>query len=555
MPDVCNARLPLAALLALGASCSPDRSADESQPNASVAPHVLLIVIDTLSAGHLGCYGYPRPTSPNLDALAAGGVLFEQASANAPWTQPSLMALITGVHAAAHVEPLRAAPGEINEQNRIHPDRVTLAEHFSAAGYDTAGFADIYWLDAAFGFGDGFDVYDLSANERGLADREGGIAHVASRYLEWLDGRNDPSAPSFTFLHAFDVHGPYLADAAWRERVAAVASGYDLPERLPASGMAAAFHSISAYVTGSFVFPGGPPEEVDPAPYLDAYDAGIAEVDATLGRLFAELERRGQLDDTLVVVTADHGESIELNGRYFGHGSVSQEILHVPLIVKLPTGPPFDAPWPAQTGQPQRVDTPVQLIDLLPTLLDLSGLAPPQLPTDGRTLKPLLAGGSLQTVPLFASQGLFTQASLRLGDWRLSRYLLRGGDAAARMTFFGLDDAWLAEHLPEIHNRPLTAARMAAIQARLGGLEALEALLATRQPNSELRLYNLSTDPREQVNLIESRPDKAEELNELLLRQYLAALEDRIVDEVVAPIELDDASIEALQAVGYLEDR
>ena len=366
----------------------------------------------------------PAPHVPQLDALAADGVVFEQANANAPWTQPSLMALVTGIHASAHVEPLQVAPGELNEQNRIHPDRVTLAEHFSAAGYDTAGFGDVHWLDAAYGFDAGFDVYDLSANDRALADREGGMAHVASRYLEWLDGRGDPHTPSFAFLHAFDVHGPYLAAPAWRERVAAVESGLDLPPSLPASGLAAAYHSISAYITATFEHPQEHPEEVDPAPYLDAYDAGIAEVDATLGRLFAELERRGQLDDTLVIVTADHGESIELNGRFFGHGSVSQDILHVPLIVKLPSDPALVA---LETAQPRRLDTPVQSVDLLPTLLDLCGLAPPDSPLDGRSLAPLLAGEPLEPVPLFASEGIFTQASLRLGEWRLSRYLLRGG--------------------------------------------------------------------------------------------------------------------------------
>jgi arylsulfatase A-like enzyme len=306
------------ALLGLAAGCSPDRPV--ARPAPPRPPHVLVVVIDTLAAGHLGSYGYPRPTSPHFDALAADGLRFAAASANAPWTQPSLMALMTGVHAASHVESLPAPAGaasgeELQEQRRIHPDRVTLGELLRSGGYATAGFVDVDWLDPAYGFAAGFDVYDTSAGERELTDREGGIRQVSARYLEWLDAARDPEAPTFAFLHAFDVHGPYLAPASWRERVAAVDSGLVLPPRLPASGLAAALHSVSAYVTGTFEHPDGPPESVDPAPYLDAYDAGIAEVDAALGELLHELERRGRLDDTLVVVTADHGESIELHGR------------------------------------------------------------------------------------------------------------------------------------------------------------------------------------------------------------------------------------------------
>jgi arylsulfatase A-like enzyme len=301
-------------------------------------PNVLLVSIDTLRPDHLGCYGYRlRPTSPNLDRLAGEGTRFAQVVAPSPWTTPSHMSLFTSQYPTVHAVD---APIE-STQRRLADGKVTLAELLRARGYRTAAFTGAGAISALYGFWQGFDLYDETP--RGATGREGeDLPVILERALAWLENVGD--RPFFLFLHTYEVHNPYTHE--------------------------------------TFLEEGGDYDEVERRTRL--YDGGIAFADEYLGRLFRELERRGLSDSTLLLVLSDHGE--DLVGRYpqgpwYYHGHhLYDELLLVPLLV---AGPGVAAG--------RVVKEQVSLLDVMPTLLELTGTGGPAgQPVQGLSLTPHL---------------------------------------------------------------------------------------------------------------------------------------------------------------------
>jgi arylsulfatase A-like enzyme len=343
--------LGLAALLA----CTPAR------PRNAV-----LIVLDTLRADRLSAYGNPLPTSPVLDAMARDGALFEAVESNAPWTLPAMVGLMTGEYPTART---------------YHAGlRRSLVLQLQEAGFATVAFTEGAFVSKRYGFEQGFQEFrehegsepflleDLAAPEK--ADPDRGIEKTFRWARSWL-AEHGRERPFFLMVHTYEAHVPY------RRRTFA--------EALPRGRLGPTFESASAIAVKRSELPVG---EVEIAYARALYDGGVAACDHHVGELLAELDRLGIAQETLVVVTSDHGEDLGDRPplRLGNHGhALYEEQLRVPLIIRDPT----------RKFALSRVPEPVRLVDVMPTVLDLLGLpAAPQ--RDGRSLLPLLRGETIE---------------------------------------------------------------------------------------------------------------------------------------------------------------
>jgi arylsulfatase len=353
------------ALLAIGCgatepeerSVRPDPKA--RAPAATAAPpraSVLLLTIDTLRADHLGSYGHPEPISPEIDALARRGVVFERAVAASSRTAPSHASILTSRFVRDH------AIGSVNGATRLEHEP-TLATLLSARGYATAAFVSNTVLQRHTGLDRGFDLYDDQLTER--EDNRGEIFErrapdTAERALAWLAGAKPPW---LAWVHFNDPHGPYDAPAPHTRHPQL--SGFvrgparDRPEKaLPVLDEQSGRGGIPAYqVQGELRMP---------REYRARYAAEIRFTDAQVGRLLAGAERAAGSGGLIVLLTSDHGESLGEEGVYFAHGNgTAPDLAHVPFILVAPG------------LAPGRESGLVHHVDVLPTLLERLGLEPP----------------------------------------------------------------------------------------------------------------------------------------------------------------------------------
>jgi arylsulfatase A-like enzyme len=312
-------------------------------------PNVLVISVDTLRRDHLGCYGYERETSPHIDALARRGVVFDNALSTSSWTLPSHASMLTGRYPSSH--------GLRDDGVELAPSVPTLAADFRRHGYHTLAVVSHVYVSSAFGLDQGFDAFDDTLTEGGATNplAEG----VVDRFLALLAA--SPVRPFFGFVHFFDPHWPYTAPEPFARRFA------DPAYTGPIDG---SVESLLPYFFASRAMPDRHREEM-----VARYDGEIAYLDHQLGRLMDGLRERGDLDRTLVVLVADHGEEFKEHGQ-LGHGrTLYGEQLRVPFVM---------AGHPALRPGSRRDDL-VSLIDLAPTLLDLVGAELPA-GVDGRSL-------------------------------------------------------------------------------------------------------------------------------------------------------------------------
>ena len=331
--------------------------------------NLVLVSIDTLRADRLGRYGHDRDTSPRIDRLAETSTLFTDVLAPTPWTFPSHAAMLTGRH--PHELGLRGP-------NATIPDGIpTIAEVLREAGYRTRAFVDstpTSYLGSERGFARGFDDYE-HLNALDHTGYKYDMAYTADRAIEWLGARDDDH-PFFLFLHTKSVHGvgkalarrvggeqaypyakpePYLSRYATPEQLA---YGWDDPDLGSGVRYLASWNQRIAH---------GEAEAFDPG-RLDAllalYDAGIRYVDDHLARVLDALEAEGLTGNTVIAITADHGEAF-LEHRFFLHIELTRNVLHVPLIVHRP--------WLPKGVEDRR---PAALEDVVPTLLDAVGASP-----------------------------------------------------------------------------------------------------------------------------------------------------------------------------------
>lgn len=354
----------LVVVLALGVQGGgvlAERRALATLPAASPhAPNVLLIVLDTVRAQSLSLYGYVRRTSPQLERLAKTGVRFDRAIATSPWTLPSHGSIFTG-----------RFPHELSADWRIPLDAAypTLAEILSGRGYATAAFvANTFYCSRESGLGRGFARYEdyrITPGQIALSSSLGRVitnsrtfrriigyydllnrkyaVNVNRDFLRWLS-RKGPR-PFFAFLNYYDAHEPYLSPEPFDVKFGPRRQRKDFVYQTDDAWRGRRWKMSAREV------------QVE----IDAYDSSIAYLDHQIGLLFDELERRGVLDNTLVIITSDHGEEFGEHGVFRHGNSLYWPVLHVPLLISFPSRAP--AGW--------IVPEPVTLRDLPATVLDL----------------------------------------------------------------------------------------------------------------------------------------------------------------------------------------
>ena len=469
---------------ALGAGRIKDWNADARPVPPAGSPNVLLIVLDTVAAGHLSLHGYNRPTSPAIDQLAQRGVRFDRVRATASWTLPSHASMFTGRW------PHELSAGWLTPLDATYP---TLAEYLGSRGYDTAGFvANTFYCGVDSGLARGFGQYNdyifpgltafkmaalihrpleglrsidnfmrsrlnSSFFQRLLLKFDAGnrkYASVVSReFLDWMARRRPTNRPFFAFLNYFDAHYPYKLPERGVHRFGAVPAT-DRELNLIENWRTLDKQGLSA-------------KEIAFA--RDSYDDCIAALDEQVGKLTDELARRGVMERTWVIITSDHGEGFGEHDGVFGHGtSLYQAQLHVPLVIIPPGRKPLKSV----------VSETVSLRDLAATIVDVANLktdaqfpgeslarlwAPGDTARAGRTsaaVSEVVLTDLLNPDPATMLRGRQLLASLADGDW----IYIRRADNMQEELFNMNDDAAELDNLrPEVdgENRARANARHA----------------------------------------------------------------------------------------------
>ncbi len=476
--------LGLAALAGMGAAdrgpvrTGLPRLEAASPPPSADAPDIVLLTLDTTRFDAVGfhqpagSYDHARSTTPNLDELSTLAVRFTAATAPAPHTHPSMASMLTGLDPAVH--------GSVSGAPMLAQGVVTLAEHLRAKGYATAGFLDNPWLGETFGLSRGYEHLEMNARPE--------------RVIRWLNEPRDQ--PIFLHVHFFQPHGPYeLRDVeALGGPRATAATRARIGDRFDANRIR------DGEVPGSH---GLTPEELD---WLrELYHSEVRAMDADIGVLLEQLTKRRR--SLMIAVAADHGEEFDERGSLHHSHTVHQELVHVPLLILGPGG---------RAHGPARVDEPVGLVNLAPTILDLAGLAPLPNVGTGVSLAPLMGAGGDVTAEVPAPRLIVSQRERHAGGRRL---------LAARL------GSW------KLHVRTPPAEAGAALA-----------------PDEELdlRLYRLDLDPTESSDVAADHPDKVRELLGALrqwdtrTREQAARLGGDSGDEPVP------AAVDAnLRALGY----
>lgn len=337
--------------------------------------NLVLISVDTLRPDHLGCYGYGRETSPSIDRLAREGALFRNVVSQSPWTLPSHATMFTSAYSRVH--------GVTLENRALAPRFTTLAEYLRNRGYSTAAFTGGGYMHRRFGLCQGFDVYtDTYTDARGTYKPFLDVHWSAFRksVLEWLAAHGDE--PFFLFIHSYDVHKPYDPPAS-----------YVIPYYPACRGEVITFLGHDTLIVQEKDMPARriPVASLSPSErdhVISHYDGEIREVDEEVRILLGELERLGILDETLVVLTSDHGEQFLEHGGLGHRNTLFEEEIRVPLVMRLPS----------MIRPGIEVGEGAGIIDLMPTILDLlridyEGLL-------GESLVPLLAGDGKERIIL-----------------------------------------------------------------------------------------------------------------------------------------------------------
>ncbi|MBW2268524.1 MAG: sulfatase [Deltaproteobacteria bacterium] len=346
-------------------------------------PNLLLVSIDTLRADKLEVYGQRRPTSPAIAAFAAQGLVVETALSTSPWTLPAHASLLTGLYPSRHGvrSMLHGLPAAVEP----------LAERLAAAGYHTGAIVNSRYLANRYGWHRGFDAFEHVPETAGrIAPTE-----VHGKAVAWLEAVRE--RPFFLFLHYYDVHSDYRSLPRYERELVRRYKG-------PVNGST---KQLLRYERGEVVF-----DNQGKRNLVDRYVAGIRQMDDGVGALLAKLDELGLVENTLVVLTSDHGEEfLEHDGVLHGR-TLHEEVVRVPLILRGP-GVPIG----------QELGGLASLVDVVPTVLSLLGLPAPA-EVDGVDLSQYFTAG------LPAERSVFSEADhknerndalrgIRRGDWKL----------------------------------------------------------------------------------------------------------------------------------------
>ena len=456
--------LPVALSVLLSSSCTRTGIPVPAAPPAGI----IVVVIDTLRADHLGCHGYARPTSPFIDTLAREGAQFVHAHAPAPWTVPSTASIMTGLYPSEHGAEL---PGPVRHLGETPPlqmaDQVrTLSQILQERGFATALFSANPYL---FGrFKRGFDVAEVGRRT---------ATEITDAALRFLTGHSD--RPFFIHIQYMDLHQPL-------EPPSEFAALFPVASPQPAEDR----HKEWAYADGKQLDTPGFAAFRDHK--LALYDGALRYVDSEIARLWAGVEALALAESTLVVVTSDHGEEFwdhalvgadmggDPRGFYgIGHGhSMFQEQLRAPLIFR---GPRVAAGW--------RIESPVSLVDITPTLLEMVDLgAPPAM--SGTSLVPHFQASETEdrrrSRPLFAESPAYGPDAWSLIDWPYK--LIARSDQRSLMFDLENDPSEkvdLSQTMPELHAELL--ARLESYRRSLSAIGQTEPMTLEDETRDQLR--------------------------------------------------------------------
>ena len=468
------------AILATGVWCGAGCGGPgERESAAPPRPHIVLISLDTVRSDRIGCYAEGAAATPAIDRIAREGVRYEHAVSSSPWTLPAHASLFSGRPVSGHgarYDP-DAEFGVSWHRVSVMSDEVpTMAELLAGAGYHSAGVASVVWLKPEFGLARGFAEYSAD-----VGDALGVPAdQVSDRAIELIEGR--PSdRPLFLFVHYFDAHSPYTPPAPHRPAGAIDEDG--------------SVAEVELRVNAG----GGEIRPRERARLERMYEGEIEFIDAQIARLWTALESAGIYDDTWIIVTADHGESFG-DHHFYGHGLVTwDDVLSVPLVMKLPGGELRDR---ARAGTV--VETTVQPAELLVTLLGALRLE----------LPPGVSGRSL---------------------------LPRGPDCLSRREQPVVAEAFRNLSMIRRFGRRWDRDERALYLGR-------EKLV--RRSNSTVALYDLEADPRELKNLAGRRLERVDEMQELLDSWLESASAAGIPG---APAGISEENLQEIRALGYLD--
>jgi arylsulfatase A-like enzyme len=320
--------------------------------------NIILISIDTLRADHLGCYYYPRGTSPAIDRFRTGAVLFRHCMAQAPSTLASHASLLTSLILSHH--------GAYFTRSQPLPDKVqTMAERLQQRNYRTISFNDGGQIAPEFGLNQGFEKYESMGAK--IKINELNFRRIVNKTIQWLD--QNPREKFFLFLHTYETHHPYTPAEYYLNLFEANYNG-NLPRHIPVE-------LIVQINQGKINL-----DKDDQQHIINTYDAEIRSMDDSFGLLMAYLQKKKLYDNTLIIFTSDHGEEFGEHGSWAIHShTLFNDQLHVPLIIKLPGSAPA----------PGKVDYLVRSIDVLPTVMDLLG-EKAAAGMEGTSLVPLMKG-------------------------------------------------------------------------------------------------------------------------------------------------------------------
>lgn len=460
MPSVL---LRIGALLAVALAVAVALRGTNAAPRPRAQPDILLVTLDTTRADHTSAYGYDRATTPRLEALSAEGVRFDAAYAPMATTLPA--------HATLFTAELPRSLGITKNGAVLGEQYRTLAERLSDAGYATAAFVSSFPVDRMFGLAQGFDVYDDDFTDgscptkiqewegfdidRGFCRRG---ANTNARALAWLEEKGYLAPPGreppfFAWVHYFDPHAPYLPADADAELFPPEADGW-----------------LSTKTA--------------------AYDGEIHYMDRVLGELLDRLDRAGRLDDTLVVVVADHGEGLMQHGHMHHSLLIYEEDVRVPLIVR----------WPSRVPGSRVIAEPVQMADLPPTLLEVAG-ADAIADGVGESLLPALVEGAALDPerPIFLQRREYAE--------------------------------------PVVSGREVRGEKLGVRRGRWKYIEARE--------EGTVELYDLETDPYERNNVAYAHPDPRHRLSKEIRRWQATSKRPPLP-------KVDPDAEKRLRALGYV---
>ena len=476
-------------------TASTEALPDSSAGSPAVRPrNVILIQADTLRRDHLDVYGYERETAPVLSRLASEGAIFRRTTAQATWTKVSTPSTLTSLHPLTH--------GVRDFADRLPAAADTLAEQYRAAGYATLAYSSVPFTGQFSNLHQGFEELHEVGSAAVTPESKTAREYV-DRLSEWLGRHRD--VPFFVFLHVFDPHDPFEPRDPYATIWADPAHKPEHEEQL---------EEVREHIENPILAQFGMPDrraleaaEIDPENYVDYdqdwYDGSIRGMDVELGRLVERLRTLGIDDDTLVVFMSDHGEEFLDHDRMFHGHTVYNELTQVPLIMRWPGGIPAGVV----------VDENVQLIDIMPTLLDLSGLPHPE-GLQGRSLLPFVSGDE-GAVREWSPRPSFSEKARTTGAPPLP--------LADNESYAVIEDDWLL-----IHNRQ------------------------REEDSPEFELYDMVTDPLNLANVADRQTEVVERLAREIDRWHRIAEQARLPDDADAAAGLSQEELERLRSLGYI---